>query len=243
MKNIKISTTLLSASALTIFSFTPAQATLEDHGIDISATVSAVSEYSFRGIAQSDEHPTAQGSIDIGHESGLYAGAWASGVDFNDGGEADVEVDFYAGYASAIEKINYDMGVIYYTYPGAASGLDYNFWEVALSLGYDFENFSVSSSVNYSPDYFAASGEAYYVSFGAAAPLPYDLVLSGQVGHQSVEDGFLFGFPDYYDWNIGLGYNLKGFDLSLNYIDTDLNNVECADGCDAKVIFSISKSF
>ena len=53
-----------------------------------------------------------------------------------------------------------------------------------------------------------------------------------------------FGVPDYYDWSVGLGYNLEGFDLSVQYIDTDLDEPsECADGCDQRVIFGISRSF
>ena len=41
---------------------------------DFSTTVGFISEYSFRGIAQSDEGPALQGSIDWSHDSGFYAG-------------------------------------------------------------------------------------------------------------------------------------------------------------------------
>ncbi len=77
---------LCAFSALTAF---PAHA----DNIDVSANVGFVSEYSFRGIAQSDEHPALQGGFDVSHSSGLYAGIWGSNVDFNDGDQASVEVD------------------------------------------------------------------------------------------------------------------------------------------------------
>ena len=55
---------------------------------DFSANVGFVTEYSFRGIAQSDEHPAIQGGFDYSHDSGFYAGIWGSNVDFNDGDES-----------------------------------------------------------------------------------------------------------------------------------------------------------
>ncbi len=140
--------------------------------------------------------------------------------------------------------MNYDVGAIYYAYPGADSSLDYDFVEVSLALGYDFDIFSTSASINYSPEYFGNSGHAEYYAANIDVPLPHDISLSGHLGWQEIEDNTAFGVPDYLDWSIGLGYNLKGFDLSLSYIDTDLDEPsECADGCDAKVIFGVSRSF
>ncbi|HRQ61874.1 MAG TPA: TorF family putative porin, partial [Alphaproteobacteria bacterium] len=79
-----------------------------DWGIpgEFSASAALVSEYAFRGISQSDEHPALQGSIDYEHESGFYAGVWGSSVDFNDGSEATVETDLYAGLAGEIGNIS-----------------------------------------------------------------------------------------------------------------------------------------
>ena len=45
------------------------------------------------------------------------------------------------------------------------------------------------------------------------------------------------------DWGIGITSNVEGFDVGLRYIDTDLDEPdECADGCDQRVILSISKT-
>lgn len=215
-----------------------------DSEFDISANVGFVSEYSFRGIAQSDEQMALQGGFDVSHKSGLYVGVWGSNVDFNDGDEASVEVDAYGGYAGEIGGVGYDVGLIYYAYPGADSSLDYDFVEAALELSYDFEVFSVTGSVNYSPEYFAGSGDAQYYALGVDVPLPHDFSLSGHVGRQEIDENDEFGTDDYTDWSIGLGYNFEGFDLSVQYIDTDLSEPdECADGCEDRVIMSVSKSF
>ncbi len=219
-------------------------ANVDTSDIEISANVGFSSEYSFRGIAQSNENPAIQGGFDITHDSGLYIGTWGSNVNFNDGNEAQLEVDIYGGYNGSVSNFNYGVGVIYYSYPGADSSLNYDFWEAALSLGYDFDVFSASASVNFSPEYFGDSGNAVYYSAGVDLPLPADFSLSSHIGYQTIDDNAAFGVPDYADWSIGLGYKLSGFDLSLKYVDTDLEEPsECQDGCDSRIIFSISRNF
>lgn len=213
--------------------------------LDFSANIGFVTEYSFRGIAQSDEGPAVQGGFDATHDSGFYAGIWASNVDFNDGDEASSEIDLYAGYSGSFDNgLSYDIGTIYYAYPKADTPRDYNFWEGTLSLGYDFDAFAVSGAVNYSPDYFNESGDAQYYALNLDVPLPADLNLSAHVGYQDIDNETAFGVPDYSDWSVGLGYSYEGFDLSLQYVDTDLDEPgECVDGCSERVIFGISRSF
>ena len=73
-----------------------------------------------RGITQSAQDPAIQGSIDWASESGLYLGAWASNIDFGNEFDADVEVDLYAGFSGG-DEVAWDIGFIYYGYPGAGS--------------------------------------------------------------------------------------------------------------------------
>ncbi len=214
---------------------------------EFSANVALTSEYAFRGISQSDEGPAVQGGIDWSHESGFYAGVWASSVEFTD---ASIETDIYGGYAGELANgLTYDIGAIYYLYPGADNRYDYDFVEAAFALGYDFDVAALSASVNYSPDYFANSGHAFYTAAYLDVPLsflPFDTTLSANIGHQTIEDEARFGITEdsYIDYGIGLTANVEGFDVSLKYVDTNLDEPsECADNCDSRVIVSISKSF
>lgn len=242
---------LLGLSALSVCLLTPfaAHASLEDYGVSSSANVGFVSEYSFRGIAQSNENPALQGGFDLEHDSGVYAGVWASNVNFNDGDEAHMEFDLYGGFTNSIHDFNYDVGFIYYAYPGADNSLNYDFWEGSVAVGYDFEAFSTSVSVNYSPEYFGDSGDAFYYAAAVGVPLPNDFTLGAHVGLQTIDDEAAFfgtSSPEgsYKDWSVSLGYTLSGFDLSLQYVDTDLDEPsECADGCDGRAIFGVSRSF
>ncbi len=87
-----------------------------------SATATGTSDYVFRGISQTDNDPTIQGSI--GATYGMfYAGAWASGLDWTNlfgDPDAQIEIDCYGGFKPTWGKATFDLGVIYYTYPGSS---------------------------------------------------------------------------------------------------------------------------
>ncbi len=99
----------------------------------------------FRGISQTDNDPTIQGSLNIGYGI-FYAGVWASGLDFgNDRSAMTPRSRSTATPASSRlgVRLTFDFGVIYYTYPGTlmrspASNLDY----VELKAGVSGELFT-----------------------------------------------------------------------------------------------------
>jgi len=234
---------ILLLGVCTFVLVSPAMA--EEGALDnFSTTIGFTSEYSFRGIAQSNEGPAVQGSIDWSHDSGFYAGVWGSSVEFTD---ASLETDIYAGYSGEVSGITYDIGGIYYVYPGSNENEhDYNFVEGALALGHDFGPAALSASINYSPDYFAGSGDATYIAGNLDVPLPFlpfETALNASVGQQWIDDNAAFGTDDYADWGIGLSSNIEGFDVGVRYIDTNLDEPsECADGCSERVIVSLSKT-
>lgn len=237
MKNIYLTLSAMAIAACAFSVSARAETQIGDFGV--SGNAGFVSDYVFRGISQSDEHPAVQGGFDLTHTSGLYAGIWGSNVDFNDGDEANVEADLYAGYSGEYQGFSYDLGAIYYAYPGADSDLDYDFWEVSAATGYDFDVAKLSASINYSPEFFGETGDAFYYAAALDIPLPYEFTLNGHAGYQTIDEG-----EDYTDWSVGLGYSVYGFDLSLSYTDTDLDEPEeCVDGCSDRVVFGVSRSF
>lgn len=217
-----------------------------------SANVALTSEYYFRGLSQTDDAPALQGGIDyevsLAEPVSLYAGVWGSNVDFNEGGGVDgatVEMDWYGGARGAIGAtgLSWDVGFIYYSYPGADGDLDYDFVEVQGALGYDFSVAAVTASVNYSPDNFGGSGNAWYPKLALDVPVPgvEGLSFSGYVAKQYIEKNDVFGTEDYVEWNLSVGYSVAGFDLSLAYSDTDVaGNV---DGKGEAILFTVARSF
>lgn len=205
---------------------------------EFSANVGLLTDYRFRGISQTDREPAIQGGFDWSHETGVYFGTWASNVEFND---AHIEMDFYAGFANEIGRFSYDLGAIYYWYPGARRNQNFDFVEVAFGAGYDLEIAALSAAANYSPDNFGSSGDSLFLEGGIDIPLPEKFSLGATLGYQIIDDEAAFGTPDYLTWSVTLSRPLFGFDLALSYVDTDEGS--CGNGCDATVIFSVSRSF
>ena len=90
------------------------------------------SQYIFRGLSQTDAGPAAQGGFDWAHESGFYAGTWASNISwlkenvslhtapafpnvisgtYESGGS--LEWDFYGGYKWSLpQDFTIDFGTL-----------------------------------------------------------------------------------------------------------------------------------
>ncbi len=210
----------------------------DDHMVgDFSANVTLTSDYSFRGISQTAEEPAIQGGLDWDSGTGFYLGTWGSNVNFGDGDETSMELDVYAGYAGSLNGLDYDVGFIYYIYPGANSNLNYDFWEIYGSLGYDFEVASFSAGLAYTSDNFGDTGDGLYLMSGLSIPLSDMFSLDASLNYYDVEPGF---GDDYFDWIIGATLSIDWFDANISYIDTDISNLDAAD---SRVVFSISRSF
>ena len=83
-----------------------------------SANVGLYSDYVFRGYTQTQNEPAIQGGFDVEHSSGLYAGTWASNVEWTTASDLmdknSVEIDFYAGWATDLGfwDLGFDIGVL-----------------------------------------------------------------------------------------------------------------------------------
>jgi uncharacterized protein (TIGR02001 family) len=89
--------------------------------------VGVVSEYRYRGLAQTKGDPALQGGVDYADASGFYLGAWGSTIKWikdsaNSSSSAQtkgpVELDLYGGYKFEVAGIAYDVGYLRYQYVG-----------------------------------------------------------------------------------------------------------------------------
>ena len=83
----------------------------------LTFNVGTVTEYRYRGLAQSSFKPALQGGADYASPSGYYIGAWGSTIDWikDDGktagantGSTNVEIDLYGGYKGNVGSVGYD---------------------------------------------------------------------------------------------------------------------------------------
>jgi uncharacterized protein (TIGR02001 family) len=232
-------------------------------GGSFTATFAFATDYSYRGISQTQrqiaiqpaftyETPTVSETVPLS----AYVGAWGSNVYFGNTNPTVAEIDLITGFRfkPLDGKFTADLGYIRYNYLGAPSDLFYDFNEFGLVLGYDFGVAAIQGAVRYSPNFFGNSGIAWYKWGQLTVPLNFiklnenvSFKLFGTIGNQYVErfTNYGIGYNNYWDWQVGLGINVYGVDLSIAYVDTNLDPTTCGTtmNCDARAIFTISKTF
>ena len=151
-----------------------------------TGTVALNNDYIFRGISQTDHNPAIQGSINYTLDTGfygtsVYGGVWGSNLDFNDDVRPPtIMARIWSSTGRSVSPATSSIPAsairwapIYYDYPGARSGLSYNYWEFAPALTYAINDWlSLSGGLNYSPDYFGGSGEGFYPNGGVTVKIP-----------------------------------------------------------------------
>ncbi len=207
----------------------------------VSANIALVSDYVFRGVSQTLEDPAIQGGFDYNHESGFYVGTWASNVDFFDGGPgddgADFEIDVYLGFGGDFtETWNWDVSYTQYMYPGTVSGVDLDYGELIVDIGYnEFATFTLG----YSNDVFAVDETGIYYGLGLGNPINDQLSWNANIGHYNLDDAFGDGYTDY---SLGLSYDIEQFSIGLTYHGGDQDDLFGETG-DDRVVLSLSSSF
>lgn len=221
----------------------------------VTSTWTLASDYDFRGITQSAQDPAAQASVDYAHDSGWYAGGWASNVDFCPAGnsaclDADYEVDLYTGFSGSTGEggLGWDVGLIYYTYEES----DYNYPEIYASLSKNWFKGKAWYSNDFGGDTTAGDTPAFYVEANATIPLRDDFTLLGHVGYSGGDywddlDSAGTG-REYIDYSIGVGYAAGRFNLALKWVDgSDLKE---SDGTrddvfssEARAVLSVATTF
>ena len=253
MRNLTAALAVTLAGALA----TPAVAQdAEDalpEGWSVSANLAFTTDYRWRGVSFSDGDFAVQGGFDLAHENGFYAGVWASSIEtyggildtqlietldpddvpttlavptFLSGGET--ELDLYGGFAGGKDALGYDVGVIWYFYPGSFIDTDYG--EVYGSLSTTAGAGTLTGGVAYIWDQdntFGGDNAYVYADYGTPLSdtgLTLDLHLGYTEGAFALDD-------DQFDWSVGLSYDLGKLTFSAAYVATDADtDVEIAPG-------------
>jgi uncharacterized protein (TIGR02001 family) len=226
---MRIMKKLLSAAALTAAATAAMTGAAAAEG-SFSGNVALTSDYVFRGISQSDSEIAIQGGFDYANELGslpIYAGAWASSIDF--GLDGTVEVDVYGGIRPKLGPVTFDVGVIGYLYPGMDDFFEADMVEFKAGASIaPAEGLTLGLTAYYSPDFTFTVGsdeDAVYVEGAAAYTISDIFSVSGAVGNQSVDLANYYGAAgdSYTTWNVGGTISKWGFGLDLRYFDTDLD--------------------
>ncbi len=208
---------------------------------DVAFGGAIMTDYNFRGVSQSNNNAAAgmyiEGLWKTNPSTTYYLGIAGTSISWpqpNGLSDPTMELDFYGGVRLTAGKWSYDVGAIYYYYPGEF-GFDSEFAEVYGKAAYAVSDaLTVGGAIYYSPDYLNYGKSSIYSSLNAKYTQKNTYV-SGEVGYMAFEGGNTttlavvgVGLPDYVYWNAGIGFTWKQFTLDLRYHDTDMNNVSCA---------------
>jgi uncharacterized protein (TIGR02001 family) len=209
-----------------------------ESAFDISATLTGVSDYRFRGLSLSGRDPALQGSLEVEHETGFYAGVWGSTISELAG--AHTEVDIYGGWRGEMGSLGLDAGVTGYLYPGG-HGVDY--YELTGSASYAYGPAELKLGIAYAPKQAnLGKDDSVYVYSQAKLAIPATPVtLVAQVGR---EEGALEGVDGTkWDWSLGAQVVKDRFTLGLSYVDTNTDRLLDPDKvAHAGVVLSLSIS-
>lgn len=218
---MRFSRLLASTAVVATMLGATAAAQAADAPFTFSGTAAITSDYVFRGYSQTAEDPAFQAGLTAAHESGFFASVWGSNVDFTD---ADVEIDLAAGYTNTVDNLTYTIGGYYYTYPGSAGSLNYNYFEAGLDLAYAIDKVTLTGKAYYSPSFFGVNGDAWYFAGGASVAVTDKVSVYGNIGFNELDNG-----TDYKDYAVGVAVKLEPFTLDLKYVDTNVKGDTLAD--------------
>ncbi len=207
--------------------------------LEFSARAGVASDYIYRGTTLSAGGPAAGAAVEATFGS-LYAGATMATVKLPS--EPAAEFTLANGIRPKIATIDFDLGVTYFAYPGekfpsVTNGI--NYWEAAIrgdkSIG---DSFRVAAGYAYSPSVSNSGAWGQYVAAGLGYNVPTHLLPKNLsvsfttaagyswFGNQAPQLGS-FPLPSYLNWQAGVTFTHKAFNLDLRYYDTNLSKENC----------------
>jgi uncharacterized protein (TIGR02001 family) len=207
--------------------------------LEFTTRAGFASDYIYRGTTLSDHGPAAGAAVEARYGL-LYAGTTVATVKLPT--EPAAEMTAAGGIRPKIAGIDLDLGVTYFGYPGEklpgeTHGI--NYWEAVIrgdrSIG---ESIRIASGYAYSPNVSNTGAWSQYVAAGLGFDvptrlLPQNLSVSfttaagySWFGNQAQQLGG-FALPAYLNWQAGVTFTYKIFNLDLRYYDTNLSKENC----------------
>jgi uncharacterized protein (TIGR02001 family) len=207
--------------------------------LEFSTRAGFASDYIYRGTTLSDHGPAAGAAFEA-RFGALYAGTTVATVKLPT--QPAAEFTMAGGIRPKISNIDFDLGVTYFGYPGErlpgeTHGI--NYWEAAIrgdrSIG---ESIRIAGGYAYSPNVSNTGASSQYVAAGLGFDLPSRLLPQNLgvsfttaagyswFGNQAPHLGG-FPLPAYLNWQAGVTFAYKVFNLDLRYYDTNLSKENC----------------
>jgi len=149
-----------------------------------SGNAALTSDYVWRGTTQTQGDPAVQAGFKLAGDSGWYASAWGSNVEFAPELHASSELDFTAGWAGSLGNAwTLDVNALHYRYPSTTA--DLNWTELNATLGYDSRYWL---SMGFSPEALGSDDSGTYTQLGARFPVNDAFRIEAVAGYYFLDD-------------------------------------------------------
>lgn len=176
--------------------------------------VGVASEYMGKGLGKSNGEPSVFGSVEASTGQ-VYASVFASTAEISSG--ADAETITTIGWRPAVGDVKFDLAVLNRDLPGTRAGVDSNYFEYQADATRAFGRVSTRLRVNYTPDGFAATQEAWWIELQGSVALDPKTKASIAIADRSADGG-----AEYVAWNAGVKRKLTDqIALDIRWYDTD----------------------
>jgi len=211
----------------------------------IAYNIGVVSQYRYRGLAQTRGLPAVQGGLDYSNANGTYVGVWASTIQWikdasttTSGNVVNVdgksEIDIYGGYKFETSGVTYDLGVLAYQYPGntlkniTSTDLENaNTTEVYGAATFGAYTLKYSNAVSNLFGYKNSKGSTY-IDLTANFDMGSGFTLSPHIGRQAVKGTTSSYYPgglSYTDLSLTLAKDMgNGVSATIAAISTSAKN-------------------
>ena len=188
-------------------------------GAQLTATLSVVSDYRFRGVSLSQQKPAVQAHVGYDDPSGWFGGVFGSTVRLPGESATTGQAVAYIGAVTPIGVgFNWEVGADYSAF---SEGRDYDYGEVF--TGITSQNFK--ARLHYSPNYFGFARGSFYGELTGTHPLGSGFALVGHVGVLmpvgQTDNQYTSATRNPLDARVGLAVTIAGLDIQVAWVGTN----------------------
>lgn len=162
---------------------------LAAHAADVTGNATLTSDYVWRGSTQTHGDPAVQAGFKVAGDSGLYASAWGSNVEFAPATHASSELDFTIGWAKQLSEVwAFDINVLRYQYPSTTTDLNWTELNGTVTWKGNYR-----ASLGWSNEALGYDESGTYALIGATFPVNDRFRFETALAHYFLDDAVVAG--------------------------------------------------
>lgn len=235
-KAYSVAACIAAVSSIVVSAVSPnnAEAQTVSPTVDWTVEIGAATEYVGKGLGKSDGDPSVFAGVQAAR-GGFYGKVWVSSADLPQGSTAEIVSSL--GYKTRWAGNGLNFSIVNRDLPGTRAGIDSNYFEFQTDVSRRLGPVNTRLRVNYTPDGFAATEEAWWIELNGSVTVAPSTRLSAAVANRMAENG-----ADYNAWNLGVNHTLTDtLALDVRWYDTDAHFR--GDRYDGRLVAALTASF